>query len=535
MSLLQRLRNRFFLELDLASWRGSLGGAVPAAGRGKTVLLCDLMSGVATRKAQALYARALAAHGFAPVVLMPGRDRLAERLYNAAQPTRFIRLDEQVDETMRAVAADRARQMLAEDPDFTGLLTTEIDGVRIGRNVLSLVLRRLRTGRLDPANSEHRRLAEEILTQSLIAKGAAERVLDSVRPDLALFNERGYTPAGEVFDLCIARGIDAVQWLGAPQADRLLFKRYRPANRADHPLALDDATWERAKASPWDGEAEGSLMAQLASNYVSGAWFNRQQLQSGKLHKPAEDVRAQLGIAPGRKLAAIFCHILYDATFFYGDSLFADYEEWLVETVRAAIANPSLDWIVKVHPVNVWRSRMDGEPMEQLEVQALRRAFGELPPHVRVMPADTDVNSWSLFHAVDYGLTVRGTVGMELPCIGVPMVTAGTGRYAGRGFTMDPANPEEYRALLARLHEIPRLDESTVSLARRYAHATFFRRPVPIRSFVLDFHADTYGLPALGANTLVREKPESAEDLRSLAAWMAEGVAGRADYLTAEP
>ena len=39
---------------------------------------------------------------------------------------------------------------------------------------------------------------------------------------------------------------------------------------------------------------------------------------------------------PERKTAAIFSHILYDATFFYGESLFADYEEWLVEAVRAA-------------------------------------------------------------------------------------------------------------------------------------------------------------------------------------------------------
>lgn len=521
MPIFRRLRDRFWLEMDLRSWQRAVGGRVRPAPGGRTVLLCDLMSGVATQKAQALFAAALAAHGFSPVVLVPSRNRLAERIYGATAQTRFVALEDHVDAATQAQAAAKAGALLADDPRLERLLAAEIDGVRIGRNVLSLVLRQLRAGRLDPSSADHRHLTEKILVRSLVAKAAAERVLESVKPDLALFNERGYTPAGEVFDLCLARGIDAVQWLGAPQADRLLFKRYTLANRADHPLALDDATWERLKIRPWNAEEDDQLMGQLASHYVSGAWFNRQQLQTGKAHMGSEDVRARLGIAPGRKIAAIFCHILYDATFFYGESLFRDYEEWLVETVRCAIANPALDWVVKVHPVNVWRSKMDSAPMEQLEVRALTRAFGDLPAHVKVMPANTEVNTWSLFHAIDYGLTVRGTVGMELPCLGVPMVTAGTGRYAGRGFTVDPATPEAFRRTLLTLHERPRLDAETVRRARRYAWGTFFLRPAPMESYRLNYNVDNRGVSLLSSNVEIRKPAHAASDLSRLAGWMA--------------
>ena len=34
-----------------------------------------------------------------------------------------------------------------------------------------------------------------------------------------------------------------------------------------------------------------------------------------------------------------------------------------------------------------------------------------------------------LFKVIDYGITVRGTIGIELPCFGIPVITAGTGRY----------------------------------------------------------------------------------------------------------
>ena len=35
---------------------------------------------------------------------------------------------------------------------------------------------------------------------------------------------------------------------------------------------------------------------------------------------------------------------------FYGRDLFADQEEWFVETVRAAAANDAVNWVVKLHP-----------------------------------------------------------------------------------------------------------------------------------------------------------------------------------------
>ena len=66
--------------------------------------------------------------------------------------------------------------------------------------------------------------------------------------------------------------------------------------------------------------------------------------------------------------------------------------------------------------------------------RALRRHFGNLPGHVKLMRADTGINTFSLFDVADYGLTVRGTIGMELPCFGIPVVTAGTGRYSGPWF-----------------------------------------------------------------------------------------------------
>jgi hypothetical protein len=73
---------------------------------------------------------------------------------------------------------------------------------------------------------------------------------------------------------------------------------------------------------------------------------------------------------------------------------------------------------------------------------------------------------------------VRGTIGLELPCLGVPVLTAGTGRYEGRGFTIDSASKEEYLGRLAHLHEAPPLGEESKRLARLHYYNLMLRRQV---------------------------------------------------------
>lgn len=475
---------------------------------------------LATAKAEALFAHFLARRGYAVTIVFQGRNRMAERIFHSVLDVEFIYLDTYTSQLEESEIVQQVEAILRRATTVQELLDVTVDNVRVGKNVLSWVARKLRVGSIDLGDSEHRSLIETTLGESVRALRGGRAIIAEIKPDMALFLERGYTPAGEIFDLCIAAGVNTIQWLGAPQSGYFLFKRYNKTNKAYHPLALAPASWQRIKEMDWPQRLDDMLMERLMSNYRSGAWFNRQKLQENKKFKSRTEIVSQLGIDPAKKIAVVFTHILYDTTFFYGESLFADYAEWLIETVREAIANPHLNWLIKVHPVNVWRSEMDGMPMEQLEATLLHDAFGELPDHVKIIPADTDINTFSFFEAIDYGLTVRGTVGMELPCFGIPTITAGSGRYSGNGFTIDPETPEEYRAILSELHLRPPLTNEEINLARRYAYGTFFLRPFPIDFFDFDYHANTYGLPLLAINISVHNLNSEAKDMKEIIDWM---------------
>jgi hypothetical protein len=230
----------------------------------------------------------------------------------------------------------------------------------------------------------------------------------------------------------------------------------------------------------------------------------------------------------------VFSHVLWDANMFYGRDLFTDQEQWFVETLRAACENDRVNWIVKLHPANVWKLRRDGFEGELDETRAIREQIGELPPHVRVLQPDSDISTWSLFAVTDFGVTIRGSIGFELPCFGVPVLTAGTGFYSGRGFTIDSASADEYLERLRRIETEPPLTSEEIVRARKHAYGLFRLRQTRFTSFrsvylPVDEIADSPFEATIDVSLSSVEELVRAEDLRRFGEW---AVHSRAlDYL----
>ena len=140
------------------------------------------------------------------------------------------------------------------------------------------------------------------------------------------------------------------------------------------------------------------------------------------------------------------------------------------------------------------------------------------------MTPENDTSTLSLFEFADYALTVRGTIGLEFPCYGVPTLTAGSGGYSGRGFTVDSSTADEYLARLARIEEIPRLSAEQVALAQRFSHGIFHMKPVPFTSFEAHLLPDEqwdrgWNVHSFDLGVRSTEELRSARDLHWFADW----------------
>jgi hypothetical protein len=249
----------------------------------------------------------------------------------------------------------------------------------------------------------------------------------------------------------------------------------------------------------------------------------------------AQEIRAELGLDADKPTAVLFSHVLWDANLFYGRDLFDNYGHWFVETVKAAVRNPHVNWLIKLHPANLWKRELAGVTAEYDEIRLIREAVGELPKHVHLVTPDTRISTLSLFRMADAGITVRGSIAFEMPCFGVPVVTAGTGRNSGFGFTHDHETADEYLATLARLQTIPRLDPKAVRRAKVHAYALMARRPWVFRSFRATVGRDITDPLCQNLYVAAKSVEEIARngDLAAFGQWITSH--GGADYLAADP
>jgi hypothetical protein len=512
---------------DLRAFRRRYGDVLcaPAPPRdGPSLLVPHLDAPAFVTQIHGLFGRACAQRGARPLYVTFRDDIWSEEYLRLYGHREFVYVDDYVSPL--AQHEQRARELVAGCESLDDVLSLRLGEAEVGRPAASRLLKDLRLGSLDLSDDGVRSGLERTLAASTWYAEAAARLLADVRPDKLLSHEAySYTPSAQFFHAALLQGVDTLHWMRSPTEHSLLFRRYDLEHRHEHFFTLTDETWAEVGRAPWTAEDGESLRRRLRSMYLDGRWFVRKDMLRDKRVKSRDEILGELGLDPSKRTAVIFSHVLYDATFWFGTSLFPDYAAWLVETIRRACANDRVNWIVKMHPENVTRTRSLGETYDAAELeeyQVIRRHFPELPPHVALMLPENDTNPLSLFDAADWGLTVRGTVGLELPCFGTPVLTAGTGGYSGRGFTHDSETVERYLDRIDRIDEIPPLDEEATALAQRFTNAVFFLKPVPLESFRWrvvwggEYERDPFVFELLAGSP---EELARAGDLSAFAAW----------------
>lgn len=452
--------------------------------------------------------------GYRPVVVLDSRELLAEAAYRAIGVDLFAFHEDHLPTACDTPAITRGIPL-------EELLAMSYCGVTVGRYAVARLMRSLRNGDPD-LSGEHIDKAHAAIAQACAYTDSVRTIIAAHRPSAALFLDHGYSPEGQLFDLVLDHGGTCFTWNAAHRDGMLMLKRYGPGNRDVHPSSLSAPTWQRLRDMRWTEGHWRTLRREIEDCYHAGHWFGEVGTQFHKRFPAPEALKAELGLDPAKNTAVIFPHIFWDATFFWGTDLFRNYEHWFVESLKAACANDRLNWIVKVHPGNMVKDRRDGYQGEHSEISAIRAAVGALPSHIRLIDASADIGTLSLYHVLDYCVTVRGTVGIEAAAFGKRVVTAGTGRYDRRGFTADPESADAYLDTLSRLETLAPLNAAETELARRYAYGVFVVRPFQLESIHFAYAQDeTASLDVCGKAHCA--DLWTATDVTTMASWIESG------------
>ena len=416
---------------------------------------------------------------------------------------------------MHLTADERSRCQASADHFLDQRLSLQLvkgwqfEGSWIGPQIISTLSRIRFEGMVDFSDPQVRVRLKEMLAPTLEHVLRARKLMQAYPADLALTIEANYAAFGPLVDMAIGQDVPVIQMIQPWKDDALIFRRLTTSTRREHPSSVAKESLDAVMLRPWTNVEEQAL-SQLFADRYGGRWFLQARNQNNTRSYTREELAVRFSLDRKKPVAVVFSQVLWDANLFYGDDIFENYGEWFVETVRAACANTAINWLVKIHPANVWKRAYENITHEYTETVLIRREIGDLPPHVKLIGSDDDISTLSLFEHIDYGVTVRGTSGMELACFGKHCVTAGTGRYSGLGFTLDCADRQQYLARLANLEKQPSMTPQEVLRAKWHAYTSFMLRPWAMKSAQAEF---AYGKRSHSLDHNLHLKVSSIQDV----------------------
>lgn len=358
-----------------------------------------------------------------------------------------------------------------------------LDGLAVGEHAIAGALRFYARAELDDG-----RYAEQILRRyfkaSLMAAFGIRSLLRKLRFDCVVMHHGIYVPQGLIGEVARDEKVRVAVWNVAYRKGRVLFSH---EDTYHHTFISEPAhKWENID---WGKRIEKGLM-----DYLHTRWYGTQDwisFQDREAETDQNTIMQEIGVDYSKPCIGMLTNVMWDAQLHYPANSFPNMLEWIIQTIHYFSKRPDLQLLIRVHPAEI-RGILKSK---QLVVDEVKKVFPLLPGNVFVVPPESSISTYSAMSLCNAVIIYGTKTGVELTSMGIPVIVAGEAWIRNKGVTFDASSPEEYFRFLDRLPLKNRLDEETVTRARKYAYHFFFRRMIP-----LEFLKPTGGQPPFTIN-----------------------------------
>lgn len=309
--------------------------------------------------------------------------------------------------------------------------------------------------------------------------------LASSQPEVLILPNGTILEMGVAYQVARLLGIRTVTFEFADQRERIW-------------LAQNDEIMSHHTAELWKGlggqplpEAARQAVGELSfARKNAKLWgdFARQWQQTPA--RGASEVRRALGLDE-RPVALLATNVLGDSLTLGRQRISGTMAEMIVGTIRWFLNHPEAQLVIRVHPGEL---KTHGTSM----VEVIEKNFPTLPEHIHIVRPGDKTNTYDLVETADFGIVYTTTVGLEMAMSGLPVAVTGLTHYAEKGFTLDPADWQDFERILSRLAADPasmRLSRQQVEQAWLYAYLFFFEFSLPFPWHLLWLHEDFEARP----------------------------------------
>jgi hypothetical protein len=362
------------------------------------------------------------------------------------------------------VSRDERLQLrtVAREADLNDIPRVTYDGLHIGRHAMDSMHRYLRGRPLDLTEEDRAAVLREYLFSALVCGRLARNVFSERNPNRLFMQHGFYVEWGPAYEAAMQENIPVVRWGRGYDKDQL---RMSLSGREHQQYVhhASDAHWRNVRETSLSTSQQTDINSVLKERRN-----NPHQMYSGA----GTDLLGKLRDEQ-RPVWGLFAHLAWDAAIFIEKNAFETVEAWVLRSIDKMEQIENAQWVVKVHPAEAMTETQCGV------WEAIQDQYSKLPDHVTVLSPETEVNTYDLIDVLDGGITIRGTVGLEMVCKGLPVILAGEAHYGEKGFTLGAKTEDAYHDYLERVHEIESLRPGQVKRAKRYAYDYFINRQLP--------------------------------------------------------
>jgi len=354
------------------------------------------------------------------------------------------------------------------------LLETTYLGVKVGQIAYASTLRHFLRGRL--TEKVHWAKFRQFLITAMMMAEISKNILDRLEPKALVVSHGIYVTWGVMADYARQQGVQVTVYGYGYRRNSVLVSQ---GSTYHHGLLVEPvAHWRDV---PFTTAQRDQVSAYLQSR-VNGAldWISYHP--DPQIDRQA--VAQALNLDLDRPTIGMFTNLAWDAAVLFRGAAFPDMYTWTLETVRWALSHPDLQWVIRCHPAEVRRRSVTREKASDV----IQDAFPDLPTHIKIIPAESNLSTYTLSELIDLTIVYSSKVGLEFAARGLPVLVAGEAFYREKGFTHDPPTAEAYFETLKGLTNptsdiLRRLDDTQTELALRYAYHYFFRRHITLDYF----------------------------------------------------
>lgn len=294
-----------------------------------------------------------------------------------------------------------------------------------------------------------------------------ERLFQDRRP-AAIVVENGYLLAPRAA-VAVARrlGVRQLAIENSFLKDRFFLEGLTGAVGNRHSLV--QLNWEMVRDRVLTEEQREQLQAYLAARDVSSNFGG--YIRHDAALEPAE-IRRRLGVPDDRRLALLISQVPFDSVVSMDSPLYDDLLDFITDCIRIFRDHPEYHLVVRLHPLEAHESLGANFTLERLQ------ALG-LPEGNYSIVHSTQLNTYGLMDAADFGLCINSQAGLEMLSRGKPVAVVGDAFYARKGFTLDVGDRAFLPAAIERLAAGYRLSERQQRDIENFLYHAIFEYLVP--------------------------------------------------------